>query len=204
MTGVLLQVHTAPGKKHGLVLTLTEDAIELAGKSLRWSEVDRVKYGAVDKHVNGAYIGTTFSIDVGSAAKKYVQFGLYSGTTGLLGGRVDTENRDRNRADWIRAVEILEAKVCVRLIADAVLAVRQGRTVEFAGLRLAPDGVHKGGIFAKSVAWQDVAGTEVKSPYLRVLARRGDKTRKAVEIQHNTWNAVLLPRVLDTLAASAS
>jgi hypothetical protein len=72
------------------------------------------------------------------------------------------------------------------------------------GLRLAPGGVHKGGIFAKSVAWQDVAGTEVKSPYLRVLARRGDKTRKAVEIQHNTWNAVLLPRVLDTLAASAS
>ncbi|MGN9913813.1 hypothetical protein ACTMTJ_40390 [Phytohabitans sp. LJ34] len=204
MTGALLQIDTAPGKKYGLVLTLTEDAIDLGGKSLRWSEIDKVRYGAVDKRVNGAYIGTTYTIDVGSAAKKYVQFSLYSGTTGLLGGRVDTDNRDRNRADWLRALEIVDARVCVRLVSAAVRSVRQGQEVEFAGLRLTPDGVHKGGIFRRSVAWGDVAGTEVKHPYLRVLARDGGKTKKALEILNNTWNAVLLPRVLDALTPKDS
>jgi hypothetical protein len=204
MTGVLLEIHTAPDKKHGLVLTLTDETFDFSGKSIRWSEIDRVRYGAVDKRVNGAYIGTTYTIEVGTAAKKYIQFSLYSGTTGLLSGRVDSENRDRNRANWLKVLEVLEARACARLVSEAVQAVRQGRAVEFAGLRLTPDGVHKGGILRKSVAWRDVAGTEVRHPYLRVLARDGAKTKKAMEILNSTWNAVLLPPVMDALATKDS
>jgi hypothetical protein len=84
---------------------------------------------------------------------------------------------------------------------NAVTTVLQGGTIEFGGLRMDVEGVHKGGIFSKSLPWKDVAGTEVRHPYFRVLVRAGDKTKKGLEIANGGWNVVLLPRVIKTLSA---
>jgi len=199
MTGVLLQIQAVPGNSKKLVLTMTEAGLDISGVTFSWDEIDRVRYGAVDRHINGGYMGTTFTIEVGNAAKKKQHFILDSGTTGPLKTRIDHERRDRNRAEWVKAVEILEDRVCVRLATEAMTTVLQGGTTEFAGLRLDPQGVHKGGLFSKSVGWRDIAGTEAKFPYFRILARAGDKTKKAIEIPHGGWNMVLLPRVIDAL-----
>jgi hypothetical protein len=53
---------------------------------------------------------------------------------------------------------------------------------------------------ARSVAWRDIAGTEVRNPYFRVLVRMGDKTKKGLEIPNGGWNVVLLPRVIQALS----
>jgi len=200
MTGVLLQVQAVPGNTKKAVLTMTDAGLDVSGVGLSWPEIDRVRYSAVDRHINGSYMGTTFTIAVGNAAKKQVTFMLDSGTTGALKTKIDHERRDRNKAEWIRAVEILEDRVCVPLIAATVTTVLQGGSAEMAGLTLDPRGVHKGGLFSKSVAWGDFAGTEVRHPYLRVLIRAGEKTKKGLEIPNAGWNVVLLPRAIRMLS----
>ena len=79
------------------------------------------------------------------------------------------------------------------------------RRVARFGARPGPDGGHEGnpakaGLFSKSIAWPQVAGTEVRSPYFRVLVRAGDKTKKGLEIPNVGWNVVLLPRVIKLLS----
>jgi hypothetical protein len=200
MAGVLLQVQAVPGNAKKAVLTMTETGLDISGVSFSWPEIDRVRYSAVDRHINGGYMGTTFTIAVGNAAKKNMTFMLDSGTTGALKTKIDHERRDRNKAEWIKAVEILEDRVCVPLIASTVTTVLQGGSAEMGGLTLDPRGVHKGGLFSKSIAWPEVAGTEVRHPYFRVLIRAGNKTKKGLEIPQVGWNVVLLPRVIKLLS----
>lgn len=200
MADVLLQVEAVPGNTRKAVLTMTEGGLDISGVRFSWPEVDRVRYSAVDRHINGGYMGTTFTIAVGNAAKKKMTFMLDSGTTGALKTKVDHERRERNKAEWIKAVEILEDRVCVPLIATTVTTVLQGGSTEMGGLTLDPRGVHKAGLFSKSVGWREVAGTEVRHPYFRVLVRAGDKTKKGLEIPNVAWNVVLLPRVIKVLS----
>jgi hypothetical protein len=200
MAGVLLQVQAVPGNAKKAVLTMTDAGFDVSGVGLSWPEIVRVRYSAVDRHINGSYMGTTFTIVVGNAVKKQLTFMLDSGTTGALKTKIDHERRDRNKAEWIKAVEILEDRVCVPLIASTVTTVLQGGSAEMSGLTLDPRGVHKAGLFSKSVAWRDVAGTEVRHPYFRVLVRVGDKTKKGLEIPNAGWNVVLLPRVIKLLS----
>src|SRR5690349_3898410 len=200
MAGVLLQVQAVPGNTKKAVLTMTDAGLDVSGVSFGWPEIDRVRYSAVDRHINGSYMGTTFTIAVGNAAKKQTTFMLDSGTTGALKTKIDHERRDRNKAEWIKAVEILEDRVCVPLIAATVTTVLQGGSTQMSGLTLDPRGVHKAGLFSKSIAWPQIAGTEVRSPYFRVLVRAGDKTKKGLEIPNVGWNVVLLPRVIKLLS----
>jgi hypothetical protein len=199
MAAVLLQVQAVPGNTKKAVLTMTDAGFDVSGVSLSWLEIDRVRYSAVDRHINGGYMGTTFTIEVGNAAKKKTTFMLDSGTTGALKTKIDHERRDRNKAEWIKAVEILEDRVCVPLIAATVTTVLQGGSTELGGLTLDARGVHKPGLFSKSVAWPQVARTEVRHPYFRVLVRAGDKTKKGLEVPNGGWNVVLLPRVITML-----
>jgi hypothetical protein len=200
VNGILLVVESVPGNPRRLVLTMTEHGIDVSGRSLAWQEIDRVRYSAVDNHINGAYMGTTYTVAVGGPAKRELVFMLNSGTTGPLKSRVDHERRDRNRAEWVKAVEILEERVCVRLMTQVVTAVLGGGAVMFAGLRLDGYGVHKSGLFSRSVTWPEIAGTDVHYGYLRVLAKRAGKPKKVLEIPRASWNAVLLGRVISTLS----
>ncbi|MGI8329268.1 hypothetical protein ACRYCC_04840 [Actinomadura scrupuli] len=200
MAAVLLKVESSPGDRNTRVLTMTDEGLDVSGVSFAWPEIDRVRYGAVDSYVNGGYVGTTYRIEVGNAARKKTRFKLTSRTTGVLKNKIDHERRERNRAEWIKAVEILEERVCGRLAAEAVMTVRGGGTAECAGVRLDPQGVRRSGPFGRSVAWQDIAGTEVKHPYVRIFARRGEQPKKAIKVPIGTWNAVLLPRVIEALS----
>jgi hypothetical protein len=204
MPVVLLEVESVPGNRNKLVLTMTEDGLDISGVSFGWAEIDRVRFGAVDRHVNGAYLGTTFAIEVGNAAKKRMRFALDSGTTGALKTKVDHERLDRNRAEWVKAVEILDERVCIRLVKEAVTTVRGGGTTEFAGLRLDPQGVQRGGLLrTSSVAWTDIAGTETRHPYLHILSHAHGRPKTAIKVVRDGWNVVLLPRLITALSSSA-
>jgi hypothetical protein len=201
MANILLEVEAVPGNRQKLVLTMTDEGIDISGTSFGWPEINRVRYRAVDRYHNGSYMGTTFSIAVANTADESKGFVLESSTTGFLKGKIDHERRDRNRVEWGKAVDILEERVCVRLMTEALATVLEGGAVEFAGLRLDPQGIHKDGFFSKSVAWQDVAGTKNENSYLRILARKGNKTKKVIELHHGNWNVVLLPRMINALTS---
>jgi hypothetical protein len=203
MSGVLLEVESVPGDRRKRVLTMSEGGLDVSGTSFGWAEIDRVQYSAVDRYVNGAYLGTTFTIKVGNAAKKKVWFTLNSGMTGPLKTQIDYQRRDRNRAEWVKAVEILDRCVSIRLIMDAVTTLRGGGTIEFAGLRLDPQGIHKSGLLrTKSVAWNDISGTETRSEYLCIFSKARGRVKNAIQRELDGWNVVLLPRVITAMTAS--
>jgi hypothetical protein len=203
MSGVLLVVESVPGNRGKRVLTMTEAGIDVSGTSLGWAEIDRVRYGVLDLYANGAYVNTTFIIKVGNAARKKVLFTLKSGLTGPLKKWIDTERRERNRAEWVKAVQILDQRVCIRLVTEVVTTVRGGGTTEFAGLRLDPQGLHKRGwLRSTSVAWHDIAGTETRDTSLCILKRASGRAKIAIHLEQDGWNVVLLPSVIAAMTAS--
>lgn len=177
---------------------MTGHGIDIAGTCFAWSEIDRVNYRAVDRYLNGVYVGTTCTLEVGSSDQRRRHFRLDSGVTYPLRTRAD-ERRERNRAAWAHAVEILDEQVGYRLIGEAVTAVRRCRETTFAGLRLDSDGVHKPGIFGRSLAWSAIIGTDVRRNYVCVLACDGGGAAMAIERPIGAWNVVLLPRVMEAL-----
>jgi hypothetical protein len=192
---VLLMVESVPGNARKAVLTMTDAGFEVSGSTIGWDEIDRVRYLAVDSHVNGSYLGTAYTVAVGTAAKKHLSFTLNSGTTGALKSKVDHERRERNRVEWSRAVELVEERAGLRIMTDAAAAVLNGVAVDFAGLRLDRQGIHKRGLFSKTVEWADLTGTEVVNHFIHI--RRG--TRSVIQVPRHAWNAVLLGRVVSTL-----
>jgi hypothetical protein len=137
-------------------------------------------------------MGTTFTVAVRGATRKEIRFLLDSGTKGALKHKVGFEN----------AVTLFEERVGNRLVSEAVTAVRSGGMTELGGLRLDPEGVHRPGLFRKSARWDEIVGTDVKHAYLRVLVRKGEQTKKAMDVHRYGWNAVLLPRVIAILAGT--
>jgi hypothetical protein len=203
MSGVLLVVESVPGNRGKRVLTMTEAGIDVSGTSLGWAEIDRVQYGVLDLYANGGYVNTTFIIKVGNAARKKVLFTLKSGLTGPLKKWIDTERRERNRAEWVEAVQILDQRVCIRLVTEVVTTVQGGGTTEFAGLRLDPQGLHKRGLLrSTSVAWDDIAGTETRDTFLCILKRARGRAKIAIHLEQDGWNVVLLPSVIAAMTAS--
>jgi hypothetical protein len=204
MGGVLLDLVAKPDKADPMRLVMTEEGIrigtERAPEAFGWDEIDRVAYRAVDHHVNGSYMNTTFTIQVGSG-KRTARFELYSSTTGFLKTKVDTEKRDANQEKWRQAVGILEDRVCARIATQAVATVLSGGSTSLGGVRLDPQGVHKDGVFKKTVAWSEVAGTRNGSPYFCVLARKGVKEKPKIQVNSGLWNQVLLGRVINAIAS---
>jgi len=188
-------VESVPGNPRKVVLTISDSGFEVSGSTIGWDEIKRVRYLAVDSRVNGSYLGTAYTVAVGTAAKRQLSFTLNSGTTGALKSKIDHERRERNRVEWSRAVELVEERAGLRIMTDAAAAVLQGGAVDFAGLRLDPHGIHKRGLFTKSVSWHELTGTEVLNHYIHV--RRG--TRSAIQVPRHAWNAVLLSRVVGIL-----
>jgi hypothetical protein len=201
---VLLDLLAKPDKADSMRLVMSAEGIrigtERASEAFRWDEIDKVAYRAVDHHINGSYMNTTFTIEVGSG-KRTARFELYSSTTGLLRTKVDTEKRDANQQKWREAVEILEDRVCLRIAAEAVATVLSGGSTSLGGVRLDRAGIHKDGLFRKTVAWSEVAGTRNGSPFFSVLARKGTKEKPKIQVNAGQWNQVLLGRVISAIAS---
>ena len=204
MSGVLLELVARPDKADSMRLVMTDDSVrigtERAAETFRWDEIDKVAYRAVDHHVNGSYMNTTFTIQVGSG-KRTARFELYSSTTGVLRSKVDTEKRDANHQRWREAVGILEDRVCLRIATEAVATVLSGGSTSLGGVRLDREGIHKDGLFRKTVAWADVAGTRIGSPFFSVLARKGTREKPKIQVNAGQWNQVLLGRVISAIAS---
>jgi hypothetical protein len=181
---------------------MTEAGFDVSGASIAWHEISQIRYSAVDHYLNHHYMGTTLTVAVAGSGKRRVRFKMESGTNAYM-RRVDPGRRDRNRAEFEKAVAVLDERVGNRLVSEAVTAVRAGGTAELGGLRLDPQGAHKPGLLRKSVRWHEVAGTDVNDLNLMVLVRNGDRVKKAIAVPRNGWNVVLLPRVIGILAAAA-
>jgi hypothetical protein len=193
----LLDIESRPGHPKTTHLNITDSGLTFPGDvTFAWTEIDRVTYTAVDRYLNGGYMGTTFTIGAGSPTKK-ATFTINSGLTGALRSKVDEDARNRDYNRWISAVNIVEDRVCARLISEAVATVHRGGTAEVAGLKIDRQGVRKDGLFGKSLTWPEYAGTEVKAGYLMLLARDGSKVKMRLQVPRGAWNAVLLPQLLN-------
>jgi hypothetical protein len=203
VTQLLLEVEAKPGKERTGRLIITDEGVDVSGTAFRWQDVSRVLFRAVDQHVNGSYLHTTFTVGVGDA-QRTATFMMTSGTTGALKTKIDHATRSAFQEQWGRAVDLIDQYAGVRVVTDAVAAVRRGGTIEMSGLRIDPRGVHKRGLFGtKSIAWSEYAGTKRQGPYLYLLARQGEKTRLRLHVPNGAWNVALLPRVLQALQTSA-
>ncbi|WP_426503343.1 hypothetical protein ACPPVO_37705 [Dactylosporangium sp. McL0621] len=198
VTQVLLELLAKPGKARTARLTITDEGVDVNGDGFRWGEITRIQYRAIDQHVNGAYMHTSFTLGVGDA-RHAATFMMFSGTTGALKTKVDHATRTAFHERWARAADLLEHRAGVRLAADAVAAVHGGDAAEMAGLRLDGAGVHKGGLFRRSIAWAEYAGVRREPMYLHLLARRGDKAKSRIQVHNGAWNVTVLPRVLAAL-----
>lgn len=198
MPRVLLELEARPRKSRTARLVMTDEGITINDEAFRWAAIDRVYYRAVDHYLNGGYQRTTFTIMVGTASRK-ATFVLISGTTGALKTKIDHAKRDENQGHFREAVGILNERLCARLIEDLVTTVLRGDTLEIAGLRIDRQGIHQGKVFHKSVPWPEIAGTDLKSPYLMILARQGTATKPRLKVIPAKWNAVLLPYVITAL-----
>ncbi len=204
MTQVLLDVLARPDKPaKSARLVLTDEAITVNDRAFAWPAIDKVDYSAIDHYTNGAYQHTTFTITVGTPDRQKATFQMISGTTGFLKGTIDHEKRDRNRELWSQAVDILLERVAARIVGQAIAAVEQGGAIELGGVRIDRQGLHKGTVFKKSIQWDQVAGTEIKYGYHRIMAYHGDKTKPRIQVPRGTWNAVLLPAVIRVFAPRA-
>jgi hypothetical protein len=195
---LLLELEAKPGKARTARLVITDEAVNVNSTAFAWPAISRILYRAVDQHVNGAYLHTSFTIGVGDA-RRTATFMMFSGTTGALKHKVDHATRTAYHERWGRAVELLEQRAGMRMVADAVTTVHRGGTIEMSGLCLDPAGVHKGGLFRKHIAWPDYAGIRRENVYLHLLGTRDGRTRSRIQIPNGAWNAALLPRVLQSL-----
>jgi hypothetical protein len=200
VTQILLELEARPGKKRTARLVITDEGVDIDGTAFRWQEISRVLYRAVDQHVNGAYLHTTFTVGVGDP-KRTAMFMMISGTTGPLKTRVDHDTRTAYHQRWGHAVDLIDQHAGLRVATDVISTVRQGGSAELSGLRLDPQGVHKSGLFRKSIAWPDFAGTRREPVYLHLLARNGEKSKSRIQVPNGAWNVALLPRVLESLHA---
>ncbi|MFB9447067.1 hypothetical protein Dvina_24930 [Dactylosporangium vinaceum] len=196
---MLLELESRPGKARSARLKLTDEAADVNGVVFAWRDVTRLLYRAVDQHVNGSYLHTTFTVGLGDA-KRTATFMMTSGTTGALKTKIDHETRSAYQHRWGQAVDVLERYAGTRIATEAVDAVRRGTPVELADVRLDGAGIHRGSLFRKTIAWPEYAGVKRENVYLHLLADRAGKTPKArISVPNGSWNVALLPRVLDAL-----
>jgi hypothetical protein len=182
---------------------MTDDGVTIKDTPFAWAEICWVRYALVHQYVNGIYQETDLSLAVASPLGE-ATFVMKARMKGRLLPEPD-EQYQRRVEVWNNAVDILEQRACHRLGADAVAAVRQGEPIEFAGVRIDRDGVHGLGLRKKTVRWSELAGTETMGDgRIRVLARRGTSAKPRITVPPHTWNAVMLPRVIEALTVGAN
>ncbi len=140
--------------------------------------------------INGSYMGTAFVI--------HLSHGDQRGAFYLRSGHRD-DNLEYARDAWYRLVDRLEAAVCPRLTGRVIEAVDAGETVKLGMIAVSSDGVRRRQkLFAKTVPWSQVAGTEIGAREVKVVGHNAEVLMVAGT---SDFNAVLLPRVVKHFVA---
>jgi hypothetical protein len=204
MTQVLIDLVSRPGGADGPRMILTDEGAYFTDQEVyRWDSVTRIRYAVAQQRVNGAYMGTQFTIELGDAIRRS-RFLMNAGLQGRLLSRVDEQGHDEMLSRWRAAVGIIEQQAGQRLVTQAVGAVLQGGEVTISRLRFDRAGVHKRGLFGTTtVRWPEVAGSETKHRYFRVLARAGTGAKARIQVPEGHWNQVLVPRIIEALGRAA-
>lgn len=174
--------------KHEVVAT--GETIDMAGTVFTLSEVDRVAYWVQGMKINGSYMGTDFVIQLGQGDQRRAVY--------FKSGHRD-DNLDYARDAWYRLVDRLEATVCPRLAASVIAAIAAGETVKLGMVAVSIAGVRRRQkLFAKTVPWAEVTGTEIGAREVKVL---GSDAKVLMTAGTTEFDAVLLPRVVKHFAA---
>lgn len=184
-----VEIRISRGKRH---LVATEDQITVDGQVFRLADVDQVAYRAAAR-INQA----SYRIGVAQGgAKATFTFDAY---------RRGTEMED-SRVQWGNVVDLLEARVCPRIAAEAVAAVSAGGKWSFGSLpatRVEADvnGLRVCQPFGARIPWDRVYSADMHQGCVRVWDAKSGGTRPRISIDMSGWNAVVLPRVIAMVTA---
>ena len=181
---------------HKRELLATTAAITINGEAFALSEIDTVQWTAIRSHVNGAYMGTLFTLRVRAGERK----GDFPMNTGSSNKRID-EYSDA----YSCVVGLLDSVVCPRIAADMAFRVRGGETVTLgpAGARveLTAEGFRLKKPWSKVVPWRTVAATELDGGRLYFLLWKDGKEepKRHSMVPLDGENIVVLPHLVDLM-----
>ena len=166
--------------------------LTIGDKQFTLDTVDHISYWWTNRRTNGVYTGHFFSIKVKTGDSK----GHWGFSTG-----VKEKDLDIARDGYARVVDRIEAVTSPRLANSMVERIRSGEKISMPGIVFDMTGVKARGPFSKVARWEEIAGTMFEFEYIRVLVNReGKKDKKKLLLHPDTWDVVLVPRVVWALA----
>jgi hypothetical protein len=180
---------------HGLRkdLLVTTDRLVIGDETFLLGELDAVEWTAVRSHVNGAYMGTLFTIRVQAAGRK--------GDIGLAPGSKDKRLDELAHAYWCM-VDLLDAVVCPRLARDMAARMQAGETITLgptgARVELSVGGFRLRKPLSKLVPWTRVVRTELEGGRLYFLLHKEgkDEPKRHSMVPLDGANIVVVPHLL--------
>lgn len=194
---VVVQVAAGHGMRRDLVATT--DRLVIAGETFLLDELDSVQWDAVRSHVNGAYMGTLFTLRVQAAGRK--------GDVAMAPGSRD-DRLDELREAYQRIVGLLDAVVCPRLARDMAARLQAGETITLgptgARVELSLAGFRLKKPLAKVVPWSRVVRTELEGGRLYFLLHKEgkDEPKRHSMVPLDGANMVVLPHLFRLLSPS--
>lgn len=190
--------HLLPGHGTKRELVATTDRLVIDGQVFLLDDLTTVQWRAIRENLNGAYLGTSFTIRV-RAGDRVGDYGMNPGSKDI---RLD-ELADA----YARVVGLLDAVVCPRLAAAMAAELRAGHTITLgpAGARveLTIEGFRLKKPWSKPVPWDRVVGCELDGGRVYFLLRKGDgpevKRHSAVPLEGD--NILVLPHLRRLLAS---
>ena len=188
-------VHVRTGKDERTDLVATTDRITIRGETFALAELEGVQYTAVRSRINGAYMGTTFTVTVRAGDRKQAYL-------------MPTNHKDERLAEfgdaYDRLVMLLDLAVCSRLAQDMATRLSAGETITLgpAGARveLTREGFRLKKPLAKVIPWAQVEGTELQGGRVFFLVRKpGREPKRHSMVPLDGENMVVLPHLLRLL-----
>jgi hypothetical protein len=195
--GADVVVRVEPGHGMRKPLVATTDRLVIDTETFLLDELDSVQWTAVRSHVNGAYMGTLFTVRVRAGDRK--------GDIGMAPGSRDTRLDELSEA-YQRVVGLLDALVCPRLARDMADRIRAGETITLgpAGARveLSAAGFRLKKPLAKVVPWSRVVRVELEGGRAFFLLHKEgrDEPKRHSMVPLDGANIVVLPHLLRLVA----
>jgi hypothetical protein len=195
-------------------LVAGDDFVEIDGGRFVLDDIDRVAYWAsVSGDVrgsSGSSWGVSFELRLGQGDRE--------SRFSIPGRQVRSweVGVDACPDYWHQLIDLIDAAVCRRLASEASATLMAGTEVRFGAIIGDATGLRRRGPLAKTLRWDDIAGTNVEGPNppfqtyprsdeLQVLVsgRRG-KTNVMLTAGMEAWNVVVLPAVISALTSPTS
>jgi hypothetical protein len=192
---VIVRVRTRDDERHELVATL--DTIWVGGEAFPLAVIDSVQWTAIRSHLNGAYMGTLFTLRIQSRGRK----GDFA-----MDSKSRNERLDEFAEAYSRVVSLLDAIVCPRLAGDMATAMRAGETITLgptgARVELSAAGFRLKKPLSKVVPWERVFGTESEGGRIYFLVRKkdGEAPKHHSLVPLDGANVVVLPHLTRLMA----